>query len=38
MAERTKLWIADKMRELMKGKAISRIRITEICRTAEIER
>ena len=38
MAERTKLWIAEKMRELMKKKPIEKIRITEICREAAIER
>lgn len=38
MAEITKLWIADKMRELMKYKSIDKIRVTEICRAAEIER
>ncbi len=38
MAERTKLWIADKMKDLMKRKTIDRIRITEICEAAEIER
>ncbi len=38
MAERTKLWIADKMKELMKKKPLDKIRITEICQTAEIER
>ena len=38
MAEITKIWIADKMREIMKHKPISKIRVTEICRTAEIER
>ncbi len=38
MAERTKIWIADKMRELMKKKPIDKIRITEICSAAEIER
>ena len=38
MAERTKLWIADKMKELMKKKPIDKIRITEICQAAEIER
>ena len=38
MAERTKLWIADKMKELMKVKSIDKIRITEICTAAEIER
>ncbi len=38
MAERTKLWIADKMKDLMKRKTIDKIRITEICEAAEIER
>lgn len=38
MAEITKLWIADKMRELMKQKPIDKIRVTEICKAAEIER
>ena len=38
MAERTKLWIADKMKDLMKKKPLDKIRITEICQAAEIER
>lgn len=38
MAERTKIWIADKMKGLMKRKSIEKIRITEICSEAEIER
>ena len=38
MAERTKRWIADTMRELMKHKSIEKIRVTEICKAAEIER
>ncbi len=38
MAERTKIWIADKMKGLMKRKPIDKIRITEICSEAEIER
>ena len=38
MAERTKIWIADKMKDLMKKKPIDKIRITEICEAAEIER
>ena len=38
MAEITKLWIADKMKELMKQKPIDKIRVTEICKAAEIER
>ena len=38
MAERTKIWIADKMKELMKTTPLDKIRVTEICRAAEIER
>ncbi len=38
MAEITKIWIADKMREIMKHKPIEKIRVTEICRAADIER
>ncbi len=38
MVELTKLWIADKMRELMKVKPIEKIRVTELCRAAGIER
>ncbi len=38
MAEITKHWIEDKMRELMKYKSIDKIRVTEICKAAEIER
>ena len=38
MAERTKYWIADKMKSLMKKKSIDKIRITEICQAAKIER
>lgn len=38
MAEITKNWIADKMRELMKRKPIEKIRVTEICEAADIER
>ena len=34
----SEIWIADQMRELMKRKPLSKIRITEICRVAEIER
>ena len=34
MAERTKIWIADKMKELMKTKPLEKIRVTEICRVA----
>ena len=38
MAEITKIWIADKMREIMKYKPIDKIRVTEICKAAEIGR
>ena len=38
MAEITKQWIADRMRELMKRKPIDKIRVTEICQAAEIQR
>lgn len=38
MAEITKNWIADKMRELMKRKPIEKIRVTEICEAADLER
>ena len=38
MAEITKMWIADKMREIMKHKSIDKIRVTEICKLADIER
>ncbi|MBQ7990325.1 MAG: TetR/AcrR family transcriptional regulator C-terminal domain-containing protein [Oscillospiraceae bacterium] len=38
MAERTKIWIAEKMKALMKTKPLNKIRVTEICRAAEIER
>ena len=38
MADRMKIWIADKMKDLMKKKPIEKIRITEICANAEIER
>ena len=38
MAEITKMWIADKMREIMKHKPIDKIRVTEIYKAADIER
>ncbi len=38
MTDRTKLWIAEKMKEIMKQKEIEKIRITEICAAADIER
>jgi len=38
MAEITKQWIADRMREIMKHKPIDKIRVTEICQAAGIQR
>ena len=38
MAERTKLWIAAAMKRLLAKKPLDKIRVTEICREAEIER
>ncbi|WP_458458244.1 TetR/AcrR family transcriptional regulator C-terminal domain-containing protein [Pseudobutyrivibrio sp.] len=38
MADRTKLWIAEKMKTIMATKPLDKIRVTEICREAEIER
>lgn len=38
MAERAKLWIAAAMKRLMVKKPLDKIRVTEICREAEIER
>ena len=38
MAEITKKWIAENMRELMKYKSIDKIRVTEICKAADIKR
>lgn len=38
MAERTKIWIANTMKRLLQKKPIEDIRVTEICREAEIER
>lgn len=38
MAERTKLWIAQTMKKLMVKKSLEKIRVTEICQEAEIER
>ena len=38
MAEITKMWIADKMREIMKHKSIEKVRVTESCKSAGIER
>ncbi|MBQ9221506.1 TetR/AcrR family transcriptional regulator C-terminal domain-containing protein [Succinivibrio sp.] len=38
MAERTRIWIADAMRRLMEKKPLDKIRVTDICREAEIGR
>ncbi len=38
MADRTKIWIADKMKKLLQKKSIEDIRVTEICKEAEIQR
>jgi AcrR family transcriptional regulator len=38
MAERTKTWIADAMRRLLVLRPIDQIRVTEVCREAEIAR
>ena len=38
MAERTKLWIADTMKRLMQTKDVEKIRVSDICASADIER
>ncbi|SUP44923.1 TetR/AcrR family transcriptional regulator C-terminal domain-containing protein [Veillonella criceti] len=38
MSNRTKLWIAEAMRQLMTQKSLDKIRVTEICQIANIER
>ncbi len=38
MAERTKIWIANTLKRMLRKKPIEEIRVTEICREAEIER
>ena len=38
MAERTKIWIADTMKKIMAKKPIEKIRVTEICKEAQIMR
>ena len=38
MADRTELWVAEKMLQLMQEKPLTRIRITEICERSGIER
>ncbi|MBQ3461467.1 MAG: TetR family transcriptional regulator [Solobacterium sp.] len=38
MTDRTKIWIANTMKELMKQKPIDKIRVTDICRAAGIQR
>ena len=37
MADRTKIWIADTVKKLLVQKPIEKIRVTEICRAAEID-
>ena len=38
MTVRTKQWIAENMKKLMLKMPLDKIRVTEICREAEIER
>ena len=38
MADRTKLWIAEHMKALMRTKPLAKIRVSELCELAEIER
>ncbi len=38
MADRTKIWIADAMKRLMTKKSLDKIRVTQICKEAEIGR
>ncbi|MCR5202057.1 MAG: TetR/AcrR family transcriptional regulator C-terminal domain-containing protein [Lachnospiraceae bacterium] len=38
MTDRTKIWIANTMRDIMAKKPIDKIRVTEICKEAQIER
>ncbi len=38
MADRTKIWIGDAMKRLMAKKTIDKIRVTEICKEADIGR
>jgi len=38
VADRTKTWIAEAMKRLLVKKPLEKIRVTEICREAEIER
>ncbi len=38
MADRTKLWIAESLKRLLVEKRLEDIRVTEICREAQIER
>jgi len=38
MIARTRIWIAEAMKKLLAEKSIDKIRVTEICRKAEIER
>ncbi len=38
MADRTKIWIANAMKKLLQKKSVTDIRVTEICKEAQIER
>ncbi|MDO4805979.1 MAG: TetR family transcriptional regulator [Coriobacteriales bacterium] len=38
MTDRTKLWIAEALRRLLVNKPIEEVRVTEICREAEVAR
>ena len=38
MSQRTKVWIAQTMKTMMKSQSIDRIRITQLCKEAQIER
>ena len=38
MAERMKIWIADAMKRLMSKQSLDKIRVTKICKEAQIER
>ena len=38
MSERMKIWIADAMKRLMSKQSLDKIRVTQICKEAQIER
>ena len=38
MADRMKIWIADAMKKLMAKQSLDKIRVTQICKEAQIER